>query len=106
VAIPREKRTAAEATELDAIITARDPRRAKLSADLATAARPLPPDPKIVAAAAELADAERPLPDDPTIVRLRVEHAESTRQLANSRLTAFQDLAWALINSPAFFFNH
>jgi mono/diheme cytochrome c family protein len=105
-AIPREKRTAAEAAELDAIITALDPRRAKLSADLAAAARPLPPEPTLVAAAADLADAERPLADDPAVVRLRNDHAESTRQLANSRLTAFQDLAWALINSPAFFFNH
>jgi hypothetical protein len=105
-AIPREKRTAAEAAELDAIITALDPRRAKLSADLAAAARPLPPEPTLVAAAADLAEAERPLADDPAVVRMRSDHAESTRQVANSRLTAFQDLAWALINSPAFFFNH
>jgi hypothetical protein len=32
--------------------------------------------------------------------------AASTRQAADRRLTAVQDLAWALINSPAFFFNH
>jgi len=32
--------------------------------------------------------------------------ADCQRQLADRRLTAIQDLAWALINSPAFFFNH
>ena len=33
-----------------------------------------------------------------------LEHAQ--RLLANPRLAAVQDLAWALINSPAFLFNH
>jgi hypothetical protein len=106
VAIPREQRSAAESAELTAIITDRDPEKAKLAAELSAASKPLPPDPHLVLLAADLADAERPLADDPAVVRLRVDHAESTRQLANSRLTAFQDLAWALINSPAFFFNH
>ncbi|BBO32041.1 hypothetical protein PLANPX_1653 [Lacipirellula parvula] len=31
---------------------------------------------------------------------------EAARLLANPRLAAVQDLAWALINSPAFLFNH
>ena len=104
--IPRERRSAAEAAELDAIFIDRDPEKTKLSADLAAAAKPLRPDPILVALAGDLADAERPLADDPAVVRLRADHAESGRQLSNSRLTAFQDLSWALINSPAFFFNH
>jgi hypothetical protein len=32
--------------------------------------------------------------------------ALSEGQLLDKRLTATQDLAWALINSPAFLFNH
>jgi hypothetical protein len=31
---------------------------------------------------------------------------EAARLLANPRLAAVQDLTWALINSPAFLFNH
>jgi hypothetical protein len=31
---------------------------------------------------------------------------EAETLLANPRLAAVQDLAWALINSPAFLFNH
>jgi hypothetical protein len=29
----------------------------------------------------------------------------STKQVANKRLTGAQDLAWAIINNPAFLFN-
>jgi hypothetical protein len=59
-----------------------------------------------VALAAAIGVAERPVVDDPAIVRLRADVEASTRQVADTRLTAIQDLAWALINSPAFFFNH
>lgn len=105
-AIPRERRSPAEAAELAAIIASRDPLREKLSAELAAAARPIPPDPRLVALAADLADAHKPVVDDPAVVRLRADVAASTNQVSERRLTAVQDLAWALINSPAFFFNH
>ena len=106
VAVPRDALPPAIADELDALAVANDPERVKLAAELAAAAAPLPPDPKLVALAAELAAAEAPVADDPAIVRLRADHQMSGRQLADRRLTAIQDLAWALINSPAFFFNH
>ncbi len=105
-AIPRGQRSAAETAELAALVAARDPLREKFAGDLAAASQRIPADPNLVALAADLADAEKPLIDDPALVRLRADVAASAVQLANRRLTAVQDLAWALINSPAFFFNH
>jgi hypothetical protein len=104
--IPRELRTPQEVAELESLITTRDPAKVRLSVELATASQPVPPDLTLVALAAALAEAEKPVPDDPAVVRLRSDHAASTQQVANRRLTVIQDLAWALINSPAFFFNH
>jgi hypothetical protein len=104
--IPRERRSAAESAWLSEIAQVRDPERIRAAAELRAAADPLPPDPNVVARAADLAEAEKPVQDDPAIVRLRSDVAASTRQVADRRLTAVQDLAWALINSPAFFFNH
>jgi hypothetical protein len=92
--------------ELERILTTRDPAKVKLSEELAAAAQPLPAEPTLVALAADLAEARRDVPDDPAVVRIRSDLAASTQQLANRRLTAMQDLAWALINSPAFLFNH
>ncbi len=78
----------------------------KRAAALAEAKKPLPPDPGIVAREAKIAQLEKPTPDDRRLVQLRLDVAASRRQLENRRLTAVQDLAWALINSPAFLFNH
>jgi hypothetical protein len=47
-----------------------------------------------------------PLPEDSRLLRLRADAKESEGQLVNARLTSAQDLVWALINSPAFLFNH
>jgi hypothetical protein len=90
---------------LATLVAAHDSDRRKLSQECAAALLPLPPDPKLVSLAADLAEAEKPVLDDPAILRLRSDHAASTQQVANRRLTVIQDLAWALINSPAFFFN-
>jgi WD40 repeat protein len=105
-AIPRERRSPTETAHLAEIALVRDPQRLQAAASLRAAADPVPLDPTVVARAADLAEAEKPVVDDPAIVRLRSDMAASTRQVADRRLTAVQDLAWALINSPAFFFNH
>ena len=106
VSIPRADRSPTEMLELNQILAVRDPAQLKLSDELSAAAQPLPPEPKLVSLAADLAETRRPVPDDLAVVRIRSDLAASTQQLSNTRLTAMQDLAWALINSPAFFFNH
>lgn len=42
---------------------------------------------------------------DPALAQLKTEVAAAQRQSANQRLIGVQDLAWALINNPAFLFN-
>ncbi|RUL84346.1 DUF1553 domain-containing protein [Tautonia sociabilis] len=81
------------------------PYRQKQAA-LAAAKTPLPEDPKLVQLRQRLAEAEQPIPEDPTLARLRADLAMSANQIESRRLTAAQDIAWALINSPAFLFNH
>jgi hypothetical protein len=40
------------------------------------------------------------------LIQLRNDAKQSAQQLERIRLTAAEDLTWALINSPAFLFNH
>jgi len=72
---------------------------------LAEAQQPRPEDPQLVALRAKVTDLSQPLPVDPQLSRLERAVQLSGDQLTNARLTTAQDLAWALINSPAFLFN-
>ena len=74
--------------------------------DWVRAKRPLPQDEKMESLKAALTKAERTVPDAPALVQLRRDVQYSTEQAANRRLTAAQDLAWALINNSAFLFNY
>lgn len=73
---------------------------------LAAAKKPLPADPQLIALETKHVNAQNPIVLDPKLIQLRRDADLSQKQLANKRLTAAQDLAWALINSPAFLFNH
>jgi hypothetical protein len=73
---------------------------------IAESRQPLPIDPKLKDLQAQLELVSKPVPPDARLVQLQTDVAMSEKQLANQRLTAAQDLAWALINSPAFLFNH
>ena len=66
----------------------------------------MPVDPKLLQLRDALAEASRPLPPDAKLEQLRRDVELSAKQLEKTRLTFAQDLAWALINSPAFLFNH
>jgi hypothetical protein len=68
--------------------------------------KPLPIDPRLKQLQDDLAYYNRPVQLDPLLAQLRHDVEMSTKQIADRRLTAAQDLAWALINSPAFLFNH
>jgi hypothetical protein len=103
---PRANRSPEEHAELAAIIDRTDAVGQKLRGELVEAQKPLPPEPGLVALAAAIGVAETAVPEDPAMLRLRADAAASANQIANRRLTTIQDLAWALINSPAFFFNH
>jgi hypothetical protein len=106
LAVAAPQRTPDQQTTLTKFITEHDATLAQLTQDLAAARKPLPEFPKIATAKAALATAEIPVPIDPKLARLRSDVELSATQLKNQRLTATQDLTWALINTPAFLFNH
>jgi WD40 repeat protein/mono/diheme cytochrome c family protein len=82
-----------------------DERRVALDTELAAARMPLTIDQRVVDARAALELAQRPVPPDPLLARLERDFEQSRGQLENLRLTMAQDLAWAMVNSPAFLFN-
>ncbi len=101
-----KERPDAQQKALLAFFTKADPGLLKLSTALADAQKPLPIDPKLKGLRDKLAEVSQPVPVDSRLAQLQGDLAMSTRQLTDKRLTAAQDIAWALINSPAFLFNH
>ncbi len=79
--------------------------RAKADAVNASKA-PLPADPKLKELRDQLEFAKKPVAADPALLVLRRDLEMSVEQAAVRRLTAAQDIAWALMNSPSFLFNH
>ncbi|MDF1752462.1 MAG: DUF1549 domain-containing protein [Verrucomicrobiales bacterium] len=67
--------------------------------------RPLPKDPKLIELENAIKVAETPITIDSQLKQLRQDINYSNQQAANRRLTAAQDLTWALINNPSFLFN-
>lgn len=71
-----------------------------------TARAPLPADPRLAELKTALAKVEQPIRLEPRLVQLREDTQLSGAQREHKRLVVVQDLAWALINSSAFLFNH
>ncbi len=90
---------------LAAFFQSRDKDRHVLAFRLFNERKPLAPDAQLLALEAALKTAEQPIKEDPKLLELRDNMAHSTQQAADRRLTAAQDLAWALVNSPSFLFN-
>ena len=102
---PRADRSEAAAFTLFDHVRLNDEDWRKLSDSLAKAKEPRPKDAKLIELEQALVTAEKPLPKDPKLEELKRAVALSTEQKKNTRLTGAQDIAWALINSPAFLFN-
>jgi WD40 repeat protein len=104
--VPAHRRKPEQTEKLLAHIRSRDPAMLERDFGVELARKPLPEDERLKELERDLARASRPVPVDPVLLQLRQDAELSEHQLANRRLTAAQDLAWALINTPAFLFNH
>ena len=105
LAVAAKDRTDAQKAALLKFYRGQDGELKKLEQTVAEAKKPRPVDPRLQQLRDRFAEASRPVPLPPRLVQLRRDVELSTRQLAGVRLTFAQDLAWALINSPAFLFN-
>lgn len=105
LAVVREARSDEQQQQLLDWFKTRDAERRQKELALNKSKLPRPVDPGIVARKAKVELESQPLAPDPQLVRLQRAVMLSEEQLRHARLTAAQDLAWALINSPAFLFN-
>jgi hypothetical protein len=105
LAVTAPERSAEQIQTLQKFVNSRDAGYQDLSRKLAEQKKPLPEDPHLIELRDRIATYKQPLPLDPKLVSLERAADLSAVQLKNQRLTTVQDLAWALINSPAFLFN-
>ncbi len=103
---PPGSRSSGDLAALETYFRRTDPNSLKRQFAVVKEERPLPPDPAMEALKAKFAEARTPIRIDPQLRQLRQDFAQSTLQTSNVRLTAAQDLTWALINNPEFLFNH
>ncbi|MEM9587756.1 MAG: hypothetical protein AAGA03_10795, partial [Planctomycetota bacterium] len=103
---PPNQRDKAQNERIRKYVQTIDPELSAGRSALATAKKPLAPDADLVALQAKQKRLSVETADPPALVKLRVDAKQSQKQLGNRRLTAAEDLTWALVNSPAFLFNH
>ena len=103
---PAEKRSEAQKTTLASWFTKTDRTLIDKQKALAEARKPLPEDPGVTKRKEKIQFVSQPVAEDSLLVRLRSDMEFSTKQVQAKRLTMAQDLTWALINNPAFLFNH
>jgi WD40 repeat protein len=100
-----DQRTDAEKQLLSGYYESIDAALIPVQEALAAAKAPVPADAEVVASQMRLERAKQPIVVDATLERLRADKIQSELQVKNERLTATEDLVWALINSPDFLFN-
>ena len=93
-------------TKLNEMFDRTSPELMAIRKSLATSEQPIMVDAGIVQRRGTVARLSIPTPPDAKLAELERDVVTSQKQLETERLTAAQDLAWALINSPAFLFNH
>jgi len=103
---PPGQRTPEQAAAIFSYYRSSDAEFWKRKQAVVKASEPLPVDPKFTELQQALSKAEEPIRLDPRLVQLREDAVVSAKQMENKRLVVVQDLAWALINSPGFLFNH
>ncbi len=106
IALAPARRTELQTDRLVDFIAGLDEDIADLSGKLEEAMKPVADDPNLARLSSALDAARQPVPPDPVLEQLKRDVALSMSQLETPELTVAQDLAWALINSPAFLFNH
>ncbi len=106
LALGKEKRNDKQTGGITKYFRDSDASLKALDQSLANAKKPLPIDPKLTNLRKGLVELESSPRADPRHDLLRKDLELSTKQLVDRRLTGAQDLAWALINTPAFLFNH
>ena len=106
LALNADERSDGQQQSLKAFFEGRDKQLLQLKKALEMAKKPRPEDPQVTKLKARLELVSQPLPMDTTLKQLRRAFDLSSQQIKNTRLTAAQDVAWALINNPSFLFNH
>jgi hypothetical protein len=104
-AVAKDKRSPEQLKKVSDAFKAGNPERVAFNNALIEASKPLPKDPNLTELEVVLTTAEKPLGLPPEVTRLRRALSLSEKQLADKRVIGAQDLAWALINTPAFLFN-
>ena len=105
LAMPADLRTKEQKADFEKIVRANDAELAKRTKELADAKKPRPIDPLLKERQESVKRLGEPLSADPKLATLKRAADLGTKQLADTRLIGAQDLAWALINNPAFLFN-
>jgi hypothetical protein len=106
LALNADERSDEQQQSLKTFFEGRDKQLLQLKKALEVAKKPRPEDPQVTKLKARLELVSQPLPMDTTLKQLRRASDLSSQQMKNTRLTAAQDVAWALINNPSFLFNH